>query len=108
VLPPHTADEEAHVLEESDRPRPANLTEIAADEAPAPIPERPESWLVHTPDSWARAFLATFLRFHDPEALITRMDVTLQTHRRPDGSMRVSLAWGEGPSQESFRLTLRP
>lgn len=95
------------MLEEADRPRPANLTEIAADEAPETIPERPESWLVHTPDSWARAILAAYLRFHRPEASTTQLEVRLRTQRRPDGSMRVSLAWGEGPSQESFRLTLR-
>ena len=101
-----TGERNPQVRERQDDPTAAAIP----DEGPwegNPHANGPASWLIHTPDSWARSLLAETLRWFGTEASAMEAPLTLRARRLEDGSIRVHVAW-QGNGEPHHRITLRP
>jgi hypothetical protein len=101
-----TGERNPQVRERQDDPTAAAIP----DEGPwegNPHANGPASWLIHTPDSWARSLLAETLRWFGTEASAMEAPLTLRARRLEDGSIRVHVAW-QGNLEPHHRITLRP
>jgi hypothetical protein len=65
------------------------------------------SWLIHTPDSWARSILGDTLKWMGPETVAIEAPLRLRARRLADGSIRVHLTWIDGGDPQ-HRITLQP
>jgi hypothetical protein len=65
------------------------------------------SWLIHTPDSWARSLLGETLRWMGPETVAIEAPLLLRARRLDDDSIRVHVTW-TGTAEPPHRITLQP